>query len=184
MFCIVCILKYRFHWRFGKEPQQFRASNGLFWYIRGKDSSSFRGPTCSAWRLCDSHCTFVNFWARSNGDFKNFREPYGSLCSSIYRCCFIYFLYNWWDWAVAIPVHSSPISRNIQGPWSTMMKWRQAVLEDAKRAQKWGSPMRFIPFDPKKSAGKKHEKPTVNMMENPISFVVKSSINGHVQQLC
>ena len=31
-------------------------------------------------------------------------------------------------------------------------------------------PNEVYPFDPKKSAGKKHEKPTVNMMENPISF--------------
>ena len=39
-----------------------------------------------------------------------------------------------------------------------------------------------IPFDPKKSAGTKHEKPTVNMMENPISFVV-AMFNSYVRLL-
>ena len=102
---------------------------------------------------------------------KKIREPYGSLCSSTCRSTgAVLFFLNITGETGQLQFQSIPV-RDIQGqgPWSTM-KWRQAVLEAAKRAQKWGNPMRFIPFDPKKSAGKKHEKPTVNMMENPISF--------------
>ena len=81
---------------------------------------------------------------------------------------FYFFKYNWWDWAVAIPVHSSP-----GHPGTGTMIDHEMAPGSVGRCQKGSEvrePNEVYPFDPKKSAGKKHEKPTVNMMENPISF--------------